>query len=192
MTFKMSETDQTVTVYNLRSDTNEFIGSGDAFIPAHTGLPANCTTIKPPIIKVGFVSIFDEEKQKWISSEDHRGEVVFDTENGNELEITELGAHPVGTTTLAPPNAWQKWNGKAWEDDAEAMRTELISETEAEKKRLLKLANNAIATLQDAVDLDMATEEEALLLAAWKKYRVLLNRIQPEDAAEIVWPEVPV
>lgn len=57
MTFKMSETDQTVTVYNLRSDTNEFIGSGDAFIPAHTGLPANCTTIKPPVNKAGFVAI---------------------------------------------------------------------------------------------------------------------------------------
>ncbi|HCB2186193.1 tail fiber assembly protein [Escherichia coli] len=191
MTFKMSETDQTVTVYNLRSDTNEFIGSGDAFIPAHTGLPANCTTIKPPAIKAGFVAIFDSEKQRWISREDHRGEVVFDTENGNELVITEPGAYPEGTTTLAPANAWQKWNGKAWVDDAEAMRIALVSEADAEKKRLLKQANDAIATLQDAVDLDMATEEEALLLTAWKKYRVLLNRIQPEDAPEIVWPEVP-
>ncbi|ENA56048.1 tail fiber assembly protein [Escherichia coli] len=96
-----------------------------------------------------------------------------------------------GTTTSAPANAWQKWNGKAWVDDAEAMRTALVSEADAEKKSLLKQANDAIATLQDAVDLDMATEEEALLLIAWKKYRVLLNRIQPEDAPEIVWPEVP-
>lgn len=173
------------------SDTNEFIGSGDAFIPAHTGLPANCTTIKPPAIKAGFVAIFDSEKQRWISREDHRGEVVFDTENGNELVITEPGAYPEGTTTSAPTNAWQKWNGKAWVDDAEAMRIALVSEADAEKKSLLKQANEAIATLQDAVDLDMATEEEALLLTAWKKYRVLLNRIQPEDAPEIVWPEVP-
>ena len=79
------------------------------------------------------MAIFDVEKQRWISREDHRGEVVFDTENGNTLEITEPGAYPEGTTTLAPANAWQKWNGKAWVDDAEA-----------------------IATLQDAVDLDMA------------------------------------
>lgn len=63
MTFKMSETDQTVTVYNLRSDTNEFIGSGDAFIPAHTGLPANCTTIKPPTIKAGFIAVFDANEK---------------------------------------------------------------------------------------------------------------------------------
>ncbi|EBR2344128.1 phage tail protein, partial [Salmonella enterica] len=28
MTFKMSEQAQTIKVYNLRSDTNEFIGAG--------------------------------------------------------------------------------------------------------------------------------------------------------------------
>ncbi|HAH6919014.1 TPA: tail fiber assembly protein, partial [Escherichia coli] len=44
-------------------------------------------------------------------------------------------------------------------------------------------------TLQDAVDLDMATEEEKLSLTKWKKYRVLLNRVQPENAPNIEWPE---
>lgn len=191
MTFKMSEIDQTVTVYNLRSDTNELIGSGDAFIPAHTGLPANCTTIKPPVIKTGFVTIFDTEKQRWITLEDHRGEVVFDTENGNELVITEPGAYPERTTTLAQANTWQKWNGKAWEDDAEAMRTALVSKADAEKKGLLKQANDAIATLQDAIDLEMATEEEAIRLNSWKKYRVLLNRIDISKAPDFEWPEIP-
>ena len=32
-----------------------------------------------------------------------------------------------------------------------------------------------IAPLQDAVDLEIATEEERSLLEAWNKYRVLLN-----------------
>ena len=164
--------------------------SSDAFIPAHTGLPANCTTIKPPTIKAGFIAVFDANEKKWQSIEDHRGEVVYDTETGNAIIINEPGKYPTGITTIAPENEWQKWNGKAWVDDAEAMRIALVSEADAEKKRLLKQANDAIATLQDAVDLDMATEEEALLLTAWKKYRVLLNRIQPEDAPEIVWPEV--
>ncbi len=67
MIFKMSDIDQTVTVYKLHSETNEFIGSDNAFIPAHTGLPANCTTIKPPLTKDGFVAIFNTEKQKWIA-----------------------------------------------------------------------------------------------------------------------------
>ncbi|CQB61347.1 Gifsy-2 prophage tail fiber assembly like-protein [Salmonella enterica subsp. enterica serovar Typhimurium str. DT104] len=38
MTFKMSEQAQTIKIFNLRSDTNEFIGAGDAYIPPHTGL----------------------------------------------------------------------------------------------------------------------------------------------------------
>ncbi|ECN1281242.1 tail fiber assembly protein, partial [Salmonella enterica subsp. enterica serovar Typhimurium] len=28
-------------------------------------------------------------------------------------------------------------------------------------------------------------------LVAWKKYRVLLSRINPEDAPNIVWPTAP-
>lgn len=51
----------------------------------------------------------------------------------------------------------------------------------------------AIAPLQDAVDLDEATVEEAGLLTAWKKYRVLLNRVtaQPGYPTSIDWPVAP-
>ncbi|MET6556946.1 tail fiber assembly protein [Citrobacter farmeri] len=191
MAFKMSDTDQTVTVYNLRSDTSEFIGEGDAFIPAFTGLPANCTTVKPPETKSGFIAIFDTNKQKWQSLEDHRGEVVYDTETGSAVTINEPGKYPAGTTTIVPENAWQKWNGKAWVNDVDAKREALTGEAQAGKTTLLRQANDVIATLQDAVDFDMATEEEKTLLVTWKKYRVLLNRVQPENAPDIVWPEVP-
>ena len=53
------------------------------------------------------------------------------------------------------------------------------------------IATSAIAPLQDAVDLDMATEDEATALNEWKKYRVMLNRVKPEDAPDITWPELP-
>ncbi|WP_425535760.1 tail fiber assembly protein [Escherichia coli] len=143
----MSDIDQTVTVYKLHSETNEFIGSDNAFIPAHTGLPANCTTIKPPLTKDGFVAIFNTEKQKWIAIKDHRGEIVFDTKDARRFVITAPGDYPAGTTTLEPENAWQKWNGSKWEDDAESMRVALTREAELEKIRLLKQAHTAIATL---------------------------------------------
>ncbi|HDX1826743.1 TPA: tail fiber assembly protein, partial [Escherichia coli] len=42
------------------------------------------------------------------------------------------------------------------------------------------------------VDLDIATEEEILLLAAWKTYRVLLNRVDTSVAPDIEWPAIPV
>ncbi|EDW2762591.1 tail fiber assembly protein [Salmonella enterica subsp. enterica] len=70
-------------------------------------------------------------------------------------------------------------------------KPDFIREAELKKSRLMQIATDAIAPLQDAVVLDIATEEETALLLAWKKYRVLINRIKPEDAPDIDWPEVP-
>nr|ELR5039333.1 tail fiber assembly protein [Providencia stuartii]ELR5082438.1 tail fiber assembly protein [Providencia stuartii] len=70
-------------------------------------------------------------------------------------------------------------------------KEQLIAEAEQQKQSLLAEANNAIAPLQDAVDLDMATDEEKAQLTAWKKYRVLLNRVDTSTAPDIDWPEKP-
>lgn len=59
------------------------------------------------------------------------------------------------------------------------------------KENLLYEASTKIAPLQDAVELEIATEEEIALLNNWKKYRVLLNRVDPTKSADIEWPEVP-
>ncbi|ATZ10253.1 tail fiber assembly protein [Erwinia amylovora] len=55
----------------------------------------------------------------------------------------------------------------------------------------MQSANNQIAPLQDAVDLDMATDVEKQTLADWKKYRVLLNRVDISTAPNIDWPPEP-
>ncbi|HCN0698619.1 TPA: tail fiber assembly protein, partial [Escherichia coli] len=46
--------------------------------------------------------------------------------------------------------------------------------------------------VQTVVELEIATEEEKALLAAWKKYRVLLNRVDTSTAPDIEWPTNPV
>ncbi|QHM72949.1 tail fiber assembly protein [Mixta intestinalis] len=68
---------------------------------------------------------------------------------------------------------------------------ELKQQAESKKRQLLDDATETIAPLQDAADLDMATDEEIALLTAWKKYRVLLNRVDTSVAPDIAWPEVP-
>ncbi|ENI9457485.1 tail fiber assembly protein, partial [Escherichia coli] len=40
--------------------------------------------------------------------------------------------------------------------------------------------------------LEIATEEEISLLEAWKKYRVLLNRVDTSTAPDIEWPTGPI
>ncbi|EPC4330581.1 tail fiber assembly protein [Enterobacter asburiae] len=62
------------------------------------------------------------------------------------------------------------------------------AEAQRKKKELLTQANNVIATLQDAVDLNMSTEEENSSLVEWKRYRVLLNRVDPN---KLDWPLKP-
>ncbi|KKI48344.1 tail fiber assembly protein G [Obesumbacterium proteus] len=59
------------------------------------------------------------------------------------------------------------------------------------KSNKLNEATINISTLQDAVDLDMATDEEIAQLKAWKTYRVLLSRIDTAGAPDIDWPLLP-
>ncbi|WP_250477387.1 tail fiber assembly protein [Caballeronia sp. INML1] len=55
---------------------------------------------------------------------------------------------------------------------------------------LLVQASIAIAPLQDAVDLDEATDAETAVLKLWKQYRVAVSRI---DLTQVVpnWPTTP-
>ncbi|EKK4595233.1 tail fiber assembly protein, partial [Escherichia coli] len=45
---------------------------------------------------------------------------------------------------------------------------------------------------QDAVDAGIATDEETSILTEWKKYRVLLMRVDTSTAPDIEWPTPPV
>lgn len=78
-----------------------------------------------------------------------------------------------------------------WVDLPEPTTKELIAEAEQKKKVLLAEAQAVISPLQDALDLDMATEEESKVLLEWKKYRVLLNRVDISQAPDIAWPAQP-
>ncbi|EFA6210284.1 tail fiber assembly protein [Escherichia coli] len=191
MDFRMSEQSRTIKIYNLLAGTNEFIGEGDAYIPPHTGLPANSTDIAPPDIPAGFVAVFNNDEASWHLVEDHRGKTVYDVKSGDALFISELGPLPNNVTWLSPDGEYQKWNGTSWVKDAEAEKLFLVREAEETKNSLMQVASENIAPLQDAVDLDIATEEEASLLAAWKTYRVLLNRVDTTVAADIEWPVAP-
>ncbi|MDE9536893.1 tail fiber assembly protein, partial [Xenorhabdus bovienii] len=68
---------------------------------------------------------------------------------------------------------------------------QLRQKTEYEKRYLLKAATEKIDICQDAVDLNIATDSEKSSLAEWRKYRVLLNRVDCTTAPDIIWPEPP-
>ncbi|XPP72700.1 tail fiber assembly protein [Serratia liquefaciens] len=60
-----------------------------------------------------------------------------------------------------------------------------------EQRARIAAAAKMIAPLQDAVDLDMASEAERVRLDEWKRYRIMLSRLDFSDALKINWPAVP-
>ncbi|CAI1028467.1 tail fiber assembly protein [Serratia quinivorans] len=61
----------------------------------------------------------------------------------------------------------------------------------AEQRTRIASATNMIAPLQDAVDLDMVSDAEKARLEGWKRYRVMLNRLDISAAPAINWPSAP-
>lgn len=77
------------------------------------------------------------------------------------------------------------------DEEKSAIEQSALQSNISSKESMMSEASQRISVLQDAVDLDMATDEEAASLTSWKKYRVLLSRIDANTADEISWPEKP-
>ncbi|HDS9455791.1 TPA: tail fiber assembly protein [Enterobacter asburiae] len=68
---------------------------------------------------------------------------------------------------------------------------ERVSQATMQKNALMKTASDIITPLEDAAELGIATDEEAAALLGWKRYRVMLNRVDVNTAPDIQWPERP-
>ncbi|WP_350306838.1 tail fiber assembly protein [Photorhabdus viridis] len=91
---------------------------------------------------------------------------------------------PEGKYRIASKNGLPEWA-----DIPPPIKEELQQYAENKKQQLMMKASDRIAPLQDAVDLGIATEAEKEALLAWKKYRVMLNRIDIKQVPDIEWPE---
>ncbi|MGJ0639420.1 tail fiber assembly protein [Xenorhabdus bovienii] len=78
-----------------------------------------------------------------------------------------------------------------WEPVPPPSKSSLIERAEFQKQHLMNEARGKIAPLQDAVDLDIATDAEKSALTEWRQYRVRLNRVDCSTAPDIPWPEQP-
>ena len=67
---------------------------------------------------------------------------------------------------------------------------EILARNTTARNALLALAAQAIAPLEDAADLDMATPQETAALIAWKTFRVQANRVDLTQASP-TWPAMP-
>lgn len=88
--------------------------------------------------------------------------------------------------SLVPPAA------KTPEEILAEQNVEKIAANTAKKAELIAAASDKISVLQDAVDLEMETDAEVAALPLWKKYRVLLSRIDANISEDVIWPKEPL
>lgn len=108
-------------------------------------------------------------------------------ENGVDVDDETMaiytGVAPQGKTLGADKNG-----NPAWIDIPPLSAEQQIIQAEQKRTVLRSMADKEIAWRQDAFDAEIATAEETAALSEWKKYRVLLMRV---DTAKPVWPVNP-
>lgn len=185
------------TICNVHSETGEFMSVGVAdFSPLEPGvwlIPAHAYQCEPPELESGFAAIRTEDGAAWQLVADHRGLTVYSTiTTGDFVVWSALGELPPEWTLEAPSSEFDEWVEDEWVLD-EAAQAAVLTQIAARKKALLgQYSASLISTLQNAVDLEMATPAEVEALKAWKVYGVYLNRVEP--GAELTpgdWPASP-
>ncbi|OCG34767.1 MULTISPECIES: tail fiber assembly protein [unclassified Gilliamella] len=176
-------------IYNTDLKTGEFINATYEYVAVGIGLPDHVCLDAPNPVDDEHAIIRDGDK--WVYPADHRGKKIYSTETGVESTVTEIGDIPNDYTLLKPDSEFDVWNGEKWVLDENKQHQYDVNVAIAQKKQLLSEATTQIDYLQDAIDTDIATDEEKALYSSWKKYRALLNRIDVDAAPKISWPEKP-
>lgn len=108
-------------------------------------------------------------------------------ENGADVDDETMaiytGVAPEGKTLGADKNG-----NPAWIDIPPLSAEQQIIQAEQKRTVLRSMADKEIVWRQDAFDAEIGTAEETAALSEWKKYRVLLMRV---DTSNPVWPTPP-
>ncbi|WP_272683283.1 tail fiber assembly protein [Providencia sp. PROV156] len=181
-----------VGVYLCDPMTREYVRASLDNVPLGGSVVADAYLDKPEIpAELGIAIIRSEDEKTWLHVADYRGKTAYSAETGQPVVVDFIGDLPATLTLLEPQTEFDKWNGKKWVTDKEAQKASFVAQAESEKAQRLGEANKQISDLQDAIDVGLALDGDEEKLQAWKKYRVLLNRVDISTAPSIDWPEKP-
>ncbi|MCC8467134.1 tail fiber assembly protein, partial [Photorhabdus bodei] len=180
-----------IVVFNYDAITLEYLNSSDEYLPVGVGLPANSCTDVPPETQVGYVACRSSDLTSWQIVPDYRGKIAYDTQTGEQKEIIKPGELPETLTFKQPSTDFDKWDGERWVTDIEAQKANQIKQAEQQRYHLRQQADEAMTLLQYAIETEMASDTEKALLLAWKKYVVLLSRVDTSMVSDIEWPQIP-
>ena len=173
---------------------NYYFDETDELKPYTHELEANDDTLPPdnalrlaPEFKDGLHPC--ENNGKWVLVEDNREKTAYNIETKEAVKINYLGKIKEGFT-LFEPFEFCKWDGEKWVKDKVAENNATIEHNQFKKNSLINEANEKIAIIQDVIDLDMQESNEEEQLKKWKKYRILLTRVDSSDV-NAAFPEKP-
>ncbi len=182
------------TVYNYDPITRTFTGASQADeSPLEPGvylIPAHATTIEPPAVADGKVARYRPDDVMWELVPDIRG-TWYDAD-GQAVQIDSLDADVSTLTRDVPPDNTSMRVDGAWVPDPAKVASAAKATADAAVTSGMAEAARQIAVLQDAVDLGMATDAEAALYTDWRRYRVLLSRVQSDAKyPDVTLPQQP-
>ncbi|MFQ3396517.1 tail fiber assembly protein, partial [Enterobacter mori] len=83
------------------------------------------------------------------------------------MVITEPGPLPDNVTLVAPPGDWHQWNGEAWAEDPDRLRTVMSGRAELQRRQRLEEAYRITADWRTELMLDIITDDNRASLTAW-------------------------
>ncbi|MGL5798683.1 MAG: tail fiber assembly protein [Plesiomonas sp.] len=181
-----------VTVFNYDAEIREYIGNNQEHLLIGLGIPANSALDAPLHPKIGFAVCRKIDNSGWEYLPDHRGEIVYSIKNGKPIEITLPGEYPENTTPLKPQTPHDYWNGSAWVTDTEAAHAAEVVNADAEKAKLLFMAQQTISIWQTQLQLGIISDSNKQKLIEWMKYIEAVQAVDTNAAPNIIWPVQPV
>lgn len=179
-------------VYLCDPMTREYVRASLDNVPFGGSVVADAYLDKPELpVKENIAIIRSADEKSWLHITDYRDKMAYSTGTRQPIEIDFIGDLPDTLTLLEPKTEFDKWNGKKWVTDVEAQKASLVAQAEQEKSQRLDEANNKITYLQDSIDVGLDDDNYEAKLNDWKKYRVLLNRVDTSTAPDIEWPVKP-
>lgn len=176
-----------VIAYNYDTATGEYLSQTEEYIHVGVSMPGNSTDIEPPKAKNGSAIIF--YGSKWQYTDDHRGQTVYSTSNGQPVIVDYLGPIRDGYVQLKPATQYDAWHGGAWVTDTAAQRAAEIAQAETEKNQRLAVAQQKIVIWQTKILMGRTlTEAESTQLNAWIDY---IDAVTSIDYRRPSWPAMP-
>lgn len=157
---------------------------------AMLSVPAQAAPDAPPEIPSGMLARRLPDDSGWELAADILGK-WYDA-SGQPVQIDSLDADVSTLTREAPPDGTSMLVDGAWVPDPAKVAAAAKATADAAVSAGMSEAARQIAVLQDAADLGIATDAEAQAYTEWRRYRVLLSRVQSDPAyPNVVLPEQP-